>query len=90
MPVKSHDGLCGIELTKISIDPTIWDGALAFPAARCKAEGERKVVSTESKNAVRKAIAKLGCKALSEIGDITITPYVPRHQLIADLCHPIV
>jgi hypothetical protein len=42
------------------------------------------VVSIESKNAVRKAIKVLGEKALPE-SDVTITPYVMRHQLIADL-----
>ena len=42
------------------------------------------VVSMESKKAVRKAIAALGRKALPET-DVTITPSVMRHQLIADL-----
>jgi hypothetical protein len=37
----------------------------------------------ESKIAVRKAIAELGCNALSESGDITITSYVSGDQLIA-------
>ncbi|WMT73461.1 hypothetical protein [Bradyrhizobium sp. Ash2021] len=44
------------------------------------------VVSTKSKNAVRKALAKLGSKALPELGDdVLITPYVLRHQIIADI-----
>lgn len=43
------------------------------------------VVSISSKNAMRKALAKLGRRALSEIGTIVITPYVLRHQALADI-----
>jgi hypothetical protein len=82
-PVKSHGGLYGTELTTIVIDPTIADEPAKFLAERCRASGDRLVVSIKSKNAVRKAIGALGRKALPGI-DIVITPYVMRNQLIAD------
>ncbi len=83
-PVKSHGGLYGTEITTIIIDPTIAGDAAAFLASRCAGEGGRLMVSIASKNAARKAIAALGRKALPELNK-TITPYVFRHQLIADL-----
>jgi hypothetical protein len=85
MPVKSHAGLYGTELTEICVNPIILGAAAEHLAARCEASRGSIVLSTESKNAVRKALAKLGSKALPEIGDVVITPYVLRHQLIADL-----
>ncbi len=85
-PVKSHKGLYGTGLTEICVDPIVFGGAAQHLAARCKASGGRMVVSTKSKNAVRKALAKLGSKALVELGeDVLITPYVLRHQIIADM-----
>lgn len=84
MPSKSHDGLYGTELTTVIIDPTIADEPAKYLAERCRQAGGHMVVSIESKNAVRKAIKVLGEKALPE-SDVTITPYVMRHQLIADL-----
>jgi hypothetical protein len=83
-PVKSHGGLYGTEITTITIDPTIAGDAAAFLAARYAAAGGHLVISIASKNAVRKALAVLGRKALPEINE-TITPYVIRHQVIADL-----
>lgn len=83
-PVKSHDGLYGTEITTITIDPTIAGDAAVFLASRCAAAGDRLVISSTSKNAVRKAIDVLGGKALPE-SDVTVTPYVMRHQVIADL-----
>jgi hypothetical protein len=63
-PVKSHAGLYGTELTEICVDPTILGGPGEYLAKRCNASGGSIVVSSESKNAVRKAMAKLGGKAL--------------------------
>jgi integrase len=85
MPVKSHAGLYGTELTEICINPRILGAPAEYLATRCGASGGSIVVSTNSKNGVRKALAKLGSKALPEIGEVVITPYVLRHQLIADL-----
>lgn len=82
-PVKSHHGLYGTELTEICVDPEILGGAAEFLAQRCAAANGQMVVSTKSKNAVHKAIVKLGEKALPEI-DVTITASVLRHQLLAD------
>jgi hypothetical protein len=84
MPSKSHDGLYGTELTTIIIDPTIADEPAKYLAARCRQEGGQMVVSIESKNAIRKAVKLLGEKALPK-SNVTITPSVMRHQLIADL-----
>jgi hypothetical protein len=41
------------------------------------------VVSIQSKNAMRKALARLGRRALPEVEDV-ITRYVIRHQVLAD------
>jgi hypothetical protein len=84
MPVKSHGGRYGTELTTISVDPTIADEPAKYLAERCREAGGHMVVSVESKNAVRKAIKKLGEIAFPE-STVTITPSVMRTQLIADL-----
>ena len=84
MPSKSHNGLYGTGLTTIIIDPTIADEPAKYLARRCLQEGGQMVVSIESKNAIRKAIKLLGEKALPK-SNVTITPSVMRHQLIADL-----
>jgi hypothetical protein len=66
------------------VDPTIAGDVAAFLASRCAAPGGHVLISITSKNAVRKALAVLGRKALPET-NVTITPYVMRHQVIADL-----
>jgi hypothetical protein len=84
-PVKSHQGLFGTELTTICVDPTIMGGPAAFLAEKCCVSSDHRIiVSIESKDAVRKAIARLGRKALPEL-EVAITPYVLRHQRLADL-----
>jgi hypothetical protein len=83
-PVKSHQGLFGTELTTICVDPTIVGGPAAFLAEKCGVSSDHRIiVSIESKDAVRKAIARLGRKALPEL-DVAITPYLIRHQRLAD------
>ena len=84
MPVKSHRGLFGTERTTIKIDPRIADEPARYLAMLCKGAGGRLVVSIESKNALRKAMTKLGAKTFPTIED-NITPNVARHQLIADM-----
>ena len=84
MPVKSHHGRYGTELTTVIIDPTIADEPAKYLAARCREAGGHLVVSVKSKNAVRKAIKILGEKTFPG-GHETITPSVMRHQVIADL-----
>lgn len=84
MPVKSHQGLYGTELTTVVVDPTVADEPAKYLAARCREAGGHMVVSVKSKNSVRKAIKVLGEKTFPE-GEVTITPSVMRHQLIADL-----
>jgi len=83
-PVKSHEGLYGTERTTICIDPVAMGGPARFLADKCDAAGGHIVICTPSKNAVRKALADLGAKALPEV-PVTITAYVCRHQLLADL-----
>lgn len=84
LPVKSHHGLFGTGLTTVTVDPFQVGGPAAYLAERCASSGGWLVVSTRSKNAVRKALEDLGKLALPET-DVTITPYVIRHQLLADL-----
>ena len=59
-PVKSHSGLFGTGLTEIRVDPVAYGEPARYLAARCKAAGGTTVICTESKNAVRKAMAKIG------------------------------
>jgi hypothetical protein len=84
MPSKSHGGRYGTELTTVTVDPTIADAPAKYLADLCREAGGHMVVSVKFKNAVRKAIKTLGEKALPE-SDVTITPSVLRHQVIADL-----
>jgi hypothetical protein len=66
MPAKSHRGLFGTRLTTICIDPAIAAPPAAFLAERCRlSANHRIVVSIASKEAVRKAIIRLGEDALS-------------------------
>jgi hypothetical protein len=84
-PVKSHQGLFGTELTTISVDPTVVGGPAAFLAEKCRVSPDHRIiVSIESKGAVRKAITRLGRKALPKL-EVDITAYVLRHQRLADL-----
>lgn len=83
-PVKSHQGLYGTERTTITVDAKIIDGPAVFLAERCSAAGGQFIISTHSKNAVRKALRLLGLRAFPELAD-TITPCVLRNQVIADL-----
>ncbi len=83
-PVKSNQGLYGTERTTITVDAKIIGGPAVFLAERCSAAGGQFIISTHSKNAVRKALRLLGLRAFPELAD-TITPYVLRNQVIADL-----
>jgi hypothetical protein len=83
-PVKSQQGLFGTGLTEIRVDPVAYGEPARYLAARCKEGGGTIVVCSRSKNAVRKAMAKIGKRALPELGNALLTPYVFRHQLIAD------
>lgn len=84
MPAKSHRGLYGTERTTITIDPRIADEPAQYLALLCKDAAGRLIVSIEFKNALRKAMTKLGAKAFPTIED-NITPNLARHQLIADM-----
>lgn len=82
VPVKTHGGSYGTLTTTILIDPTKAGDVAVYLAGRCAAAGGRLVVSIGSKNTMRKKLGRLGQHALP--GDVTITPYVCRHQLVAD------
>jgi hypothetical protein len=84
MPVKSHRGLYGTEQTTITIDSGIADEPARCLASLCKEAGGRLVVGIPSKNALRKAMTKLGAKTFLTIKG-NITPNLARHQLIADM-----
>ncbi|MCS3496341.1 hypothetical protein M2189_004699 [Bradyrhizobium japonicum] len=84
MPSKSHHGRYGTGLTTVTVDPIIADPPAKFLAERCREAGGSMIVSIKSKNAVRKSMTALGKLAFPE-SDVTITPSVARHQLIADL-----
>lgn len=85
MPAKSHRGLFGTGMTTICIDPTIATWPTAFLADRCRlSAGRAIVVSIVSKEAVRKAIIRLGKDALGELS-VSITANTIRHQVLADL-----
>jgi hypothetical protein len=65
-PVKSHEGLFGTGLAEVRLDPV----GYGDPAASGRAlQGRRRHlrVCTNSKNAVRKAMAKIGKRALPEL-----------------------
>lgn len=84
VPVKSCGGLYGTGRTTVIVDPIQVGGPALYLAEKCKASGGTVVINAESTNAVRKAIAKLGRRALPNLAQ-TITPYLFRHQLLADL-----
>lgn len=85
MPSKSHRGLFGTGVTTICIDPTIASRPAAFLAVRCRLSANHRInVSISSKDAVRKAINRLGRDALGEL-TVSITANTIRHQVLADL-----
>jgi hypothetical protein len=83
-PAKSHNGRYGTGATTVKIDPITAGGPATYLAARCDDDGGRMVITIRSKDAQRKKLARLGEIALPEHG-VTITTYVCRHQVIADL-----
>lgn len=83
-PAKSHGGRYGAGITTIKINPTEAGGPAAYLAERCAAVGGRMVITLNSKDASRKKLARLGGVALPDCA-VTITPYVFRHQVVADL-----
>jgi len=83
-PAKSHGGKFGSPRVTISWDPTLAGRAAAYLAARCGQAGGQIVVSLDNKNAMRKSLRRLGRRVFPEL-DETITAYVIRHQVLADL-----
>ncbi|MDO8875431.1 MAG: hypothetical protein Q8M24_16170 [Pseudolabrys sp.] len=82
--VKNHGGRYGAGVVTVKINPTEAGGPAAYLAARCFAAGGRMVIANGSKNAARKRLYNLGKIALPD-NDEAITPFVFRHQVMADL-----
>lgn len=82
-PVKSHGGKYGTGESVIRFDAASGHPAIVHLVAFCRSSGGRAIISLEDTNAMRKAVARLGRKALGPA--VVITPYVFRSQVIADL-----
>ncbi len=82
-PVKTRGGKYGTPRTVIRVKASE-PGPASHLAGRCASFGGRMVVTFSSKNAMRKALARLGRRSLSELR-VTITPQVFREQMLADL-----
>ncbi len=83
-PAKHHGGKYGSPSVTTSWDPFLEGGHAAYLAELCTAAGGCVLISVENKNAMRKALARLGRKVFPKFRG-TITPYVIRNQVIADL-----
>lgn len=82
-PFKSHGGKYGTGESAIQIDANGDNPAVAHLVALCRRCGGRAIVSLGSTNPMRKALAKLGKKALGDV--VVVTGYLFRHQYLADL-----
>lgn len=83
-PVKSHGGKYGTGETAIRLRADSPNPAIQHLVQRCQsAAGRAIVVTLEGTNGMRKALEKLGRRALGADA-VTITGYVFRHQAIAD------
>lgn len=81
-PAKSHRGRYGTGRTTITVDRTIIGGPAQYLAGLCA--GGSSVVTIASDGAFRKALGRLGERVLCDVA-VSITPYVLRNQVIADL-----
>jgi len=82
-PAKSHGGKYGTGESVMRFAARNPNPAVVHLVARCRSAGGGLVVALENTNGMRKSLAKLGRKAVGK--DVTITGYVYRHQVIADL-----
>lgn len=84
VPVKSHDGRYGTEQTRITYDIRTAGPAAQHLAALARSGGGSITIAISGTNALRKAVKRLGERTFPDL-DIVITPYVFRHQCLADL-----
>jgi len=84
-PAKTHKGKYGLPSTTTQWDPALEGGAAAYLAELCTSAGGHIVVAVEKKDAMRKSLVRLGQRVFPDVKDGTITPYVIRTQVIADL-----
>jgi LPS sulfotransferase NodH len=83
-PVKTHGGKFGTDGTAIRLCADAAHPAVQHLVQRCRAaRGRTIVVALDGTNGVRKALEKLGRRALGD-GTPKLTGYVFRHQAIAD------
>jgi hypothetical protein len=83
-PVKTHGGKFGTRGTAIRLCADAAHPAVDHLVQRCRAaKGHTVVVALDGTNGMRKALEKLGRRALGE-GAPKLTGYVFRHQAIAD------
>lgn len=83
-PVKSHGGKFGTGRSDMRFDANSLNPAVRHLVERCRsADRGAIVISLPGTNGMRKAVEKLGRKALGD--GVKITPYVFRQQAIADL-----
>jgi len=81
-PAKSHRGRYGTGRTTITVDWTIIGGPAQCLADLCA--GGCQVVTIASTDAFRKALVRLGERVFRDVA-VSITPYVVRNQVVADL-----
>ena len=82
-PLKTHDGKFGMEICAVKIDIALEGPIAVYLAERCRSNGGKFVVSLASSDAARKAIMRIGKRALP--GAVIVTPLVYRNQRLADL-----
>lgn len=82
-PTKSHDGKYGTGQTAVRLDAKSDYAPVAHLVRLCRAKGGSTVVSLTNTNTLRKALKRLGHRALGDA--VTVTGYLFRHQYIADL-----
>ncbi|MCK1422420.1 hypothetical protein IVB15_09295 [Bradyrhizobium sp. 182] len=80
-PAKSHRGRYGTGRSTITVDWIIVGGPAQYLADLCA--GGCSVVTIASTDAFRKALGRLGERVLRDA--VSITPYVVRNQVVADL-----
>jgi len=83
-PAKTHGGKYGSPEVAITLNSALAGDAAEYLASECARKGGHMIVAIASKNAVRKAFGRLGKKAFPKV-KAALTPYLFRHQFIADL-----
>lgn len=83
-PAKHHGGKYGSPSVTMSWDPTVEGRWASYLAELCSNANGHIVITVDNKNAMRKALERLGRKAFPDLKG-NITAYVIRNQILADL-----